>query len=77
VWLALGSGILDVPLKTKWGNWWLDFPILLLLNFGTISSPDGTLSFSATLPNDAFPPIPLQSLLGDTLSNPLVLTRRL
>ena len=72
--LAVGSGVLEAPISTPWGEWWnewwLEFPILGPFHFGSIPS-DGIFVFTATLPPDIPGPyaIPMQAFIGDSLTN--------
>jgi hypothetical protein len=70
VLLAVGSGVLEDPIPTRWGDWWLEFPILGPFNFGSIPS-DGVLSFEGTIPSQPTDPytIPMQALIGSELTN--------
>lgn len=71
VGLCVGSGVLDPPLPSAWGDWYLAFPITGPVDLGAIPSPDGILIISGAIP--ATPPapydLPLQALVGDELTN--------
>jgi hypothetical protein len=71
VWLFVGSGFLDIPQTTQYGDWYLVFPLILQIDQGTIPSPGGVSAMSTTLPaNTPTPwPIPIQSLIGNKLTN--------
>ena len=73
--LCFGSGVLDPPIKSMWGDWYLQFPIIGPLNMGKITSPDGVLIVPGTLPGTPPAPysIPMQGLIGDALTNMCVL----
>jgi hypothetical protein len=73
--LFLGAGLLDPPMPSKWGDWYLQFPVIGPLDLGAIPSPKGVLTLSGTVPTMPPPPntIHLQALIGDALTNPCVL----
>jgi predicted outer membrane repeat protein len=75
VGLFLGSGVLDPPLPSMWGDWYLQFPIIGPLDFGSIPSPSGVLVFQAGIPGTPPAPyaIPMQALVGPELTNLCVL----
>jgi hypothetical protein len=54
-----------------WGEWYLAFPIIGPVDLGSITSPEGVLIITATIP--ASPPapyaLPMQALIGAELSN--------
>jgi WD40 repeat protein len=74
VGLWAGSGLLDPPLPSMWGNWYIAFPL-----FGPVVLPpipaQGVQSLLITIPSSPSGPydIPLQSLIGDELTPPCVL----
>lgn len=71
VQLWLGSGVLDPPWSTKYGDWYLQFPLLATMpNLGTIPS-DGVYLLSFTVPPDTPTPLilPFQAGIGQELSN--------
>jgi hypothetical protein len=74
--LAFGSGIMDPPLTTPWGNFFLASPWTIVL-LGSLPS-SGFMVLPAALP--ATPPgpydLPMQALVGDTLTNLSVLEVR-
>ena len=79
VGLFFGTGILEPPIPTMWGEFYLKSP-LLLLPLPTIPS-NGVLEIQATVP--MLPPapydVPMQALIGlnlDSLSNLCVLEVR-
>jgi hypothetical protein len=68
----VGSGIFDPPLKTKYGDWHLLFPLLINIPyFGQIPSPDGIMNavfyLDPTTPAPLW--IPMQSGVGMELTN--------
>jgi hypothetical protein len=80
VGLLYSSGVLDRPLLTSWGLFYLTSPWNLILPIGTISS-EGLLAIPILLP--AAPPapydLPMQALIGlkpDSLTNLYVLEVR-
>jgi hypothetical protein len=66
--------VLNDPIPTNWGDWWnewwLEFPIVGLFHLGSIPS-NGVLALSATIPSDVPDGIiiPMQALVGDSLTN--------
>ncbi|MEW6746578.1 MAG: right-handed parallel beta-helix repeat-containing protein [Planctomycetota bacterium] len=73
VFLALGSGELEDPVDTPYGELFLEFPLLLVLNLGTVPA-SGALIFPVVVPW-ASPPgyrYPFQALVGLELSNLMV-----
>jgi parallel beta-helix repeat protein len=68
--LWIGTGILDPPMTTGYGDWYLAFPLLLQANLSSIPS-GGVLSLPHTLPPDTPTPwdIPLQGGAGTNLTN--------
>lgn len=70
VFLWVGSGVMGAPISTQYGDWYLDLPILLTLNLGSIASPE-RMSVMAYTVDSAFPAIdiPMQSLIGHDLTN--------
>lgn len=75
VGLFIGSGIMDPPMQHKWGDFHLASPWILL---PLIPIPaDGVLVIPATLPATPAPyDIPMQTLIGSTLTNLCVLEVR-
>ncbi|MHC4945061.1 MAG: right-handed parallel beta-helix repeat-containing protein [Planctomycetota bacterium] len=79
VGLFLGSGVLDPPLPTAWGNFYLQAPWFLI---PLVPIPgDGVLVLPATIPGSPSAPydVPMQALIGldsDSLSNLYVLEVR-
>lgn len=75
VGLCIGTGVLDPPIPSMWGDWYLAFPIIGPVNMGSITSPEGVLIIPATIPGSPPAPysIPMQALIGGELSNLSVL----
>ena len=75
VGLCIGTGGLDPSLKSMWGDWYLQFPIIGPIDLVKIPSPDGVLIIPGTIPGTPPPPssIPMQALMGAELSNLCVL----
>jgi len=75
VGLWVGSGLLEQPLVSIWGNWYLQFPVIGPIVFPPIPSA-GEHVFPVTIP--ATPPGPydllIQALIGSELTNACVLT---
>lgn len=71
VYLCFGSGVLDPPLPSMWGDWYLKFPIFGPMYLGSIPSPDGVLIVKAVIPGTPLPPysIPMQALIEEKLTN--------
>ena len=71
VQLWLGSGIMDPPLPTKYGDWYLQFPLLADVVLGPVPSPDGVLVLPFTFPPDTPTPLSLhfQAGVGMKLTN--------
>lgn len=72
VFLWLGSGVLTHPIiLPPYGEWYLQFPILLQAPLGSIPGPDGVLALSAVIPPDIPVPLdlPLQAGIGMKLTN--------
>jgi hypothetical protein len=70
VYLMLGSGVLDPPLPTAWGDFHLEAPVLLS---PLASIPKkGVLSFPVMILAHPWAPyeLPLQAIIGTELSNP-------
>jgi len=71
VFLWIGSGVLDPPFHSKkYGDWYLQPPVLIDMFLGAIPQPNGVLSFSYTF-DPTFPTIdiPMQALIGKKLTN--------
>ena len=74
VGLCIGTGVLDPPLKSMWGDWYLQFPI-----FGPVIMPSipttGVSIVPGTIPGTFPSPVslPMQALIGAELSNLCVL----
>lgn len=70
VGLFIGSGVLDPPLPSPFGDWYLAFPVTLAGPLGPVP-PEGLLVLSAIVPPDPPPPydLPLQALVGPALTN--------
>ena len=71
VQLWLGSGVMDPPMQTKYGDWHLQFPLLVNLGLGAMPSPDGVMALPFTLPPDTPVPLtlPFQAGIGIELTN--------
>jgi hypothetical protein len=71
VQLWLGSGIMDQPIHTKYGDWYLQFPLLAQLILDTIPSPSGVLIIPFTFPPDTpvHLSLPFQAGVGMELTN--------
>lgn len=71
VQLWLGSGVLDPPWTTKYGDWHLQFPLLANLALGSIPTPEGVLVLPFTFPPDTTTPLslPFQAGIGLELTN--------
>lgn len=75
--LYLGSGIMDPPIHLKkYGDWYLQLPLLLEAGLGSIPGPDGVLALSFLIPINLPTPLhlPLQGLVGSRLTNLCELT---
>ena len=70
VLLALGSGVLEPPLVTPWGDFFLSPPLLLTANLGSLP-PEGVVTHKITIPASSVPGTryPFQAILG-TAGNP-------
>lgn len=71
VQLWLGSGVLNPPMSTKYGDWYLELPLLFSATLGSIPNPDGILVLPITLPAGIPTPLilPLQAGIGQELTN--------
>jgi len=70
--LWLGSGVLNSPIHlNKYGDWYLQFPILMEIPLGAIPTPDGVLQFTGTIPVGLTTPLELnlQAVIGSRLTN--------
>ena len=76
VGLFIGSGTLEAPIPTTWGEWFLAFPCKGPLLLGGITAPDGCLSLPCTIPTGIPVPldIPMQVMIGNRLSNLYILS---
>jgi predicted outer membrane repeat protein len=79
VGLFLGSGVLDPPLQTQWGDFYLQAP-WLLMPLSPIPA-NGVLVLTAVIPSWPTPPydLPMQGLIGvgsHSLTNPFILEVR-
>jgi hypothetical protein len=72
--LCIGAGVHDLLLNSIWGDWHLKFPIFGPIGLPQIPTP-GVLMVPGTIPGTTPPPysIPMQALIGDSLSNLCVL----
>ena len=70
VQLWLGSGVMDPPLHTKYGDWYLQFPLLATVGLGTIPS-NGVFQLPFTFPTSTPTPLslPFQAGVGMELTN--------
>jgi parallel beta-helix repeat protein len=70
VLLWMGSGIMDPPKSTIYGDWYLLPPLLLTVPLGSVPA-DGVISIFSHLPPDLPAPVnvPLQALAGSGLTN--------
>jgi hypothetical protein len=75
VGLWLGSGVLDPPVPSMFGYWYLKYPWYGPIHLGSIPSPKGILVIPAKIPATPAGPygLPMQALIGDALSNLCVL----
>lgn len=75
VQIWLGSGVLDPPTTTKYGDWYLQFPLLANVELGSIPGPDGVMVLPFTIPATAPTPLslPFQAGIGMELTNVSVL----
>jgi parallel beta-helix repeat protein len=75
VGLCIGTGVLEPPIPSIWGVWYLQFPIIGPIDLGTINSPEGVLIIPGTIPGTPPPPysLPMQALIGVELTNLSVL----
>lgn len=71
---ALGSGVEDPPVSTIYGDLFLQFPLLAILDLGTMP-PEGFVSITGPAPGTwvAGEEKPFQALVGSELGNLLVL----
>jgi hypothetical protein len=69
VGIFLGSGVLDPPLPTMWGFFYLQSPWFLIMLFPMPAS--GVMTLPATLPLSPPAPydLPMQAIIGDMLTN--------
>jgi hypothetical protein len=67
--LCIGQGILDPPMETQFGNWYLEFPVMTTLLWPT--PWEGVITIESRIPPDFPVPsmIPLQALVRDELTN--------
>lgn len=70
VGLLVGSGVVDPPIPTIWGDFFLQQPWFLYGWLGTMP-PEGVMVLPATLSLTPSAPydVPMQALIGDKLSN--------
>jgi hypothetical protein len=71
--LCIGQGILDPPMNTKFGVWYLEFPVM-----ATLLGPtpwEGVIKIESRIPPDFPVPsmVPLQACVWDELTNLCVL----
>lgn len=71
VGLCIGTGVLDPPIPSMWGDWYLKFPIFWPIALPSSIPSTGILIIPGVIP--ATPPasysIPMQAIVGDALSN--------
>jgi hypothetical protein len=73
--IYVGTGVLGQSIPTNWGQWWnewwLAFPLLGMIELGKIPSPDGVYILSGRIPPSSpyTYSIPLQAIIGDSLTN--------
>jgi uncharacterized protein with WD repeat len=74
VGLWVGSGVLDPPLPSSWGDWYLEFPVFGPLVLSPIPA-SGVQVFPATIPATSPGPydLALQAIIGDELTNLCIL----
>jgi len=77
VYLYFGSGVLDPPMVTPFGEWYLQSPLVGPIILPTIPT-SGVLEMSATVPVYWLAPlnVPMQVFVGDMLSNLYILKIR-
>lgn len=70
VGLLVGSGVVDPPIPTIWGDFFLEQPWFLYALLGSIPL-DGVTVLPSTLPSTPSAPydVPMQAMIGDKLSN--------
>ena len=70
VQLFLGSGVMDPPMTTAYGDWCLQFPLFFQMQLGSMPS-SGVLPLPFTLPPDTPAPfsLPFQGGIGMELTN--------
>jgi hypothetical protein len=68
--LWIGSGVLDPPLKTPYGDWYLKFPLIADMVLGSMGN-DGVLEMGFQFPLSTATPLtlPLQAGIGKTFTN--------
>jgi hypothetical protein len=68
--LWVGTGVLEEPIPTNHGAWFLELPILLFYTLGSIPEPQGIYTIPITLP-PGMPPleIPIQATVEYKLTN--------
>ena len=67
--VCLGAGVLDPPLPTRFGDWFLQFPVIQM-DLGT-TPWEGLIELHARIPPTHPTPssLPLQALVRDALTN--------
>lgn len=70
VFLWGGVGLLEKPINTAYGNWYLETPLVLDVNLGAIPA-DGCYYLFALIPPDIVAPaqMPIQAFTGNRLTN--------
>jgi len=76
--LWIGSGLLAPPFHSKkYGDWFLQPPVLLTIPLGAIPQPAGVISCNYTIAlNFPLMDIPMQALIGNKLTNACLLQIR-
>ena len=71
VGLCIGMGVLDPPIPSMWGDWYLQFPIIGPIVLPSVIPAAGILILPGTIPSTPPPPysIPMQALIGAELTN--------
>ncbi|MBU0754284.1 MAG: hypothetical protein KJ645_04040, partial [Planctomycetes bacterium] len=70
--LFFGSGILETPINTIYGSWFLELPFVYIDKLGPVPA-GGIIPLPATIPVGAPPEIFMQAFIGNMLSNACVM----